>query len=90
MWIIAINGEDPIISLGALYELNHHQNPRGKSKVNISLCRRKIYERIDLEEIRSIFDQVRPAVSHIAVHLPEKSLTQNNIFGGLKGPQRQF
>ena len=37
VWIIAINGDELIPAQGALDELNLHQNPRGKSKVNISL-----------------------------------------------------
>ena len=28
LWIVAINGEEPIISQGVLYELNRHQTPR--------------------------------------------------------------
>ena len=30
VWIIAINGEEPITDQVALDELNHHQNPHGK------------------------------------------------------------
>ena len=29
VWIIAINGEEPITAQGVLYELNHHQTTRG-------------------------------------------------------------
>ena len=47
--IIAIIGEDYIIYQGAYEELNHHQTSRGKSKVKISICRRKIYHKTDLE-----------------------------------------
>ena len=65
MWIVAINGEEPITDQGVLDELNRHQITREKSKINISLCTRKSYQRTDLEEICSIFDQVRPVVSHI-------------------------
>ena len=43
VWIIANNGEEPIKAQGALDELNHHQNPCGKSKFKISICRRNIY-----------------------------------------------
>ena len=82
--------EDPITSQGAIYELNIYQTPRGKYKVKISLYRRNSYQRTDLEEIRSIFDQVRPVVSHIKVHLTNKPPTPNNIGEGLKGPQRQL
>ena len=56
--IIAINGEEPITAQGILDELNSRQTPRGKSKIKISLCRRKIYQRTDIEEICSRFDQV--------------------------------
>ena len=83
-----INGEEPITSQGAIDELNRNQNPRGKSKVNTSLCRRKIYQRTDLEEICSIFDQVRPVVLHLEVFLPKKITIPKNIGEGLKGPQR--
>ena len=31
LWIVAINGEEPITSKGVLDELNCHQTPRGKS-----------------------------------------------------------
>ena len=50
--------------MATLDELNSHQNPRGKSKFNISLFIRKNYQRIDLDEICSRFDQVVPMVSH--------------------------
>ena len=62
VWIISINGKDPITSQVALDELNINQNPRGKSKVNIGLFIRKSYQIIDIEEIHSIFDQVKPVV----------------------------
>ena len=45
---------------------------------------------IDLEEIHSRFDQVRPVVSHLEVRLPKKTLTPNNIGEALGGLQRQF
>ena len=51
VWIIAINGEDPITAQGEIDELNSHQTPRGKFKVKISLCRRNIYHRTYLEGI---------------------------------------
>ena len=54
------------------------------------LCRRKSYQRTYLEEILSIFDQVRPVVLHIEVFLPKKNITPKNICGVLKGPQRQL
>ena len=60
MWIVAINGEETITDQVVLDEINRHQNPRGKSKIKISLCRSKSYQRTNIEEIRSIFDQVRP------------------------------
>ena len=90
VWIVAINGEEPITAQGVVDELNRHQTPRGKSKIKISLCRRKSYQRADLEEICSIFDQVRPVVSNIEVCLPNKPLTPKNIGDALGGPQRQF
>ena len=90
LWIVAINGEEPITSQGELGEINFRQTPCGKSKVNISLCRRKSYHRTDLEDICSIFDQVRPVVSHIEVRLPEETPTPNNIGEYLKVPHRQF
>ena len=90
MWIIYINGEEPITSQGALDDLNHHQTLCGKYKVNISLCRRKSYHRTYLEEIRSRFDQVRPVVSHLEVRHPEKPPTSKNIGKYLKVNQIQF
>ena len=48
------------------------------------------YQRTDLEEIRSIFDQVRPVVSHPKVCLPKKPPIPNNICDYLGGPQIQF
>ena len=62
----------------------------GKSKIKISLCRRKSYQRTDLEEIRSRFDQVRPVVSHLEVRLPNKPPTPKNIGDALGGPQIKF
>ena len=70
MYIVAINGEEPITDQGVPDELNRHQTLWGKSKIKISLCKSKSYQRTDLEEIRSIFDQVRPVVSHLEVCLP--------------------
>ena len=90
VWIVAIHGEEPIKDQGVLDELNCHQTPRGKSNIKISLCRRKSYQRTDLEDIRSIFDQVRPVFSHLEVHLPNKPPTPDNIGDALGGPQRQF
>ena len=88
MRIVDINGEEPITDQDTLNELNHHKNPCGESKVNISLCRRKSYHRIYLEDIRPRFDQFRPVVSHLEVRLPEKPPTPNNIGIVLKGPHR--
>ena len=90
LWIIDINGENPIIDQGALDELNRYQTTRGKSKVKISLCRRKIYQITDLEGIFSRFDKVRPLFSHLEVCLPKKHLTTNKIVRVLKGPQRKL
>ena len=83
MCIITINGEEHITYQGALDELNCHQTTLGKSKVNISLCRRNSYNRIDFEEICSIFDQVRPVFSYLEVHIPKKYLTPKKISEGL-------
>ena len=90
MWIIDINGEEPIKDQGVLNELNRHQIPRGKSNIKISIFRMKSHQITDIEDIRSIFDQFRPVVSHIEVCLPNKPTTPNNIGEGLNGPQRQF
>ena len=90
MWIVAINVEEPITYQGVLDELNSHQTTWVKSKIKIILCRRKNYQRTDLEEIRSRFDQVRPVVSHIEVRLPKKHTTPKNIGEDLGGPQRQL
>ena len=88
MCIVAINGEEPITAQVVLDELNRHQTQRGKSKIKISLCRRKSYQRTDLEEILSRFYQVRPVVLHIEVCLPKKPPTPKNIGDALGGPQR--
>ena len=90
VWIIDINVEEPITDQGVLDELNRHKNPCVKSKVNIGICRRKSYYRTNLEEIRSIFDQFRPVVSHPGVHIQKKYTTSKNIGEGLKIPQRQL
>ena len=88
VWIIDINVEEPITAQGAIDELNRHQSPREKYRVKVSLCIRKRYQGIDLEDIRSRFDQVRPVVSHLEVCLPKQLTTPKNMGGGLKGPQR--
>ena len=88
--IIAIIGENPTTVQSVLDELNCFQTPHGKSKVKISLCRRKSYQRTDIEDIHFIFDQVRPVVSHIEVRLLEKPLTSKKIDESLKGSQRQL
>ena len=41
VWIVAINGEENIIAQGSHDDLNSHQTPCEKSKVNIFLCIRK-------------------------------------------------
>ena len=86
LWIISINGEEPIASQGALYEMDCHQTPHGKYKVGISLFRRNSYHRTNFEEIWSRFDQVRPVVFHLEVDQPNKPPTPKNIGEGLKGP----
>ena len=50
----------------------------------------KSSQRTYLEEICSIFDQVRPVVSHLEVCITRKPPTPKNIGEGLKGPQRQL
>ena len=75
MWVIAINGEEPITAQDVLDELNNHQTPRGKSEIKIIIFRRKRYQRTDIEEICSRFDQVRPVASHLEFHLPNKPPT---------------
>ena len=81
-------GEDPITDQGSLDGINRHQNPRGKSKVNISLCIRNRYQIIDIEYICSIFDQVRPVVSYIEFNLSRKSPTPKNIGEGLSSSEK--
>ena len=82
--------EKTITAQSALDELNCHQNPRGKSKFNISPCRRKSYQRKYLEEIFPIFGQFRLVVSHIEFRLPKKPPTPKNISKVLKYPQRKL
>ena len=89
MWIIAINGEEPIIAQGASDELNCHQTQRGKSKVKISLRRGNNYQRTDIEDICSILYQVIPVVSHLEVFIPKKLLTPNKIGEALRVAQIQ-
>ena len=84
MWTIAINGEENITAQYVLDDLNHNQNPCGKSNIKISLCRWKSYQRTYLEYICSIFDQVRPIVLHLEFRLPKKSPTPKNIGESLK------
>ena len=88
--LISMGKKEPITAQDSLDLLNYHQTPHGKSKVNISLCRRKRYQRTYIEDIHSIFDQVRPVVSHFEDNTPKKPPTPNNIGEVLKGPQRQF
>ena len=90
MWRITISREEPITDQGVLDELNIHQTPQGKYKINIILCIRKSYQRTDLEDIFSRFDQVRPVVLHLEVHLPKKPPTPNNIGECLNIPHRKF
>ena len=75
---------------GVLDELNLHQTPWDKFKIKISLCRRKNYQRTDLEEICSRFDQVKPVVSHLEVCLSKKPPTPKNIGEALGIPQRKL
>ena len=73
VWMIAINGEDPIKSQFVLDELNCHKTPRVKSNIKISLCRRKSYQRTDIEDIHSRFYQVIPVV-HILKFVSQRNL----------------
>ena len=43
VWSIYINVEETISGQGAIDELQYHQTQCGKYKINISLCRMKIY-----------------------------------------------
>ena len=88
--IIDTNRKIPIKTQGALDELNQYQTTGLKTKVRISLCRRKRYQRTDIEEIFYRFDQVRSVVSHLEVSFPKKPTTPKNICEGLKVPQRQW
>ena len=90
VWVIAINGEDPNTAQGALDELQNYQTRCVKYKFNISLCRRKSYQRTDIDEIWSIFDQVRSVVSHVEVILPRKPPTPKNIYEAPKGPRKNY
>ena len=90
MWIMDINREETITAYVSLDELNCHQNPRGKSKFKISLCRRNIHQRTDLEGISSRFDQIIPVVSHLDFFPRKKRPTPHHIIRGFKGPQRKF
>ena len=89
MWIISSNGEEPTTDQGALDEIHTQKHHHGKSKINISLCIMKSYQRTDIDDIRSKFDQVRPVVSHLEFHLLEKPFTPKKIGEDLKGPQNQ-
>ena len=75
MWIISINGEEPITETIALDKLQRYWNQWIKSKVNISLCQSKSYQWTDLEELQSRFDQILSVVLNIEVCLPENPLT---------------
>ena len=85
LWIIDINGEKTITAKGALDELQHHQIQRGKSKVKISIYRRKRYQSTHIEEVWSICDKYRPVFLYIEVRLPEKPLTSKDIGKALEG-----
>ena len=50
----------------------------------------KSYQKIDHEGICSIFDPVRPVVSHLEFRLPNKPPTSKNIGKGLKISYIQF
>ena len=79
MWDVAINGEEPITEKGALNEIQSYYTQYGESSININLCRRKSYQGKDLEEIRSIFDQVKSVVLHLEVSLPKNPLTPKTL-----------
>ena len=65
MWFMDINSEEPMISQGAIDELQRHHNQRVKFKFKASLYISKIYQRKNLKYIQSRFDQFRPVVSHL-------------------------
>ena len=50
----------------------------------------KSYQLTRLEDICSVFDQVRPVVLNLEVSLQKKAPTPKNIDEGLKVPQSQF
>ena len=80
MWVVAINGEDPITYQGAMDEINSHQTPHWESKFKIIICRSKSYQSTYLEDISSIFDQVWSVVSHLEVSLPEKKSPKEHFW----------
>ena len=49
VWIISINREDPITTKGETDKLEQHQAQSRNSKVNISLCRKNIYQRTGIK-----------------------------------------
>ena len=59
--------KSPSLPKGNFVKLQHYHTQCGKYKVNISLYRKKIYQRTDLEELQSRFDQIIPIVSNLEV-----------------------
>ena len=70
--IIYNNGEDPIPAKGSLGKLQCYHTQCENSESKISLYRKKIYQFTNIEEPRSIFDQIRPVISNLEVSLLEK------------------
>ena len=79
MCVIDIKGEEPITYKVYLDEPNQHQTKSVKSKFSISLCISKGYHIADLEDIHSIFDQVRTVISHLEVLLSNKPPTPRTL-----------
>ena len=88
--IIAINGDKTVITKGLIDEIQRYHTQHSNKKLNIRLCSRNSYQCTDIEELWSIFDQIRPVVSHLEVNLPEKPKVHNKIGETIKVSQSKL
>ena len=84
--IISINVKYPTTSNGVVDKMQCYHAQCGNSKVKIILFRSKIYQHIDLKELWSIFDQIRPIASNFIFHLQEKPKSPRKSYKLLKAP----
>ena len=79
LYVLKMDGEEPITAKCAPEDIRLHQNNKWKLNFWILIFEWKCSQRTNLEDIGSLFHQIRPIVSHLEVRLPQKPKFPKNI-----------